>query len=145
VTSNGYERAVWRSASAISALIAIVALALGSLLRGWEGFWGALLGATIVVGFLVIHLLVSVVTKSMDPISTMAMAMFAYFAKVLALGGFLIAFRNAEFLDRIVFGTTAICVTIGWLTGEIRTFISSRFVLMEGYTGAKEDHDGHTS
>lgn len=131
--SNSYERAVGRAAAVVSAVIALVAIVMGTSLSGWSGFWGAVTGTTVVVIFFVIHLLVSAVTRSMDPISTMALAMFAYFAKILALAGFLIAFRDAHFLDRSTFGATAICVTAGWLAAEIRTFAKARFVLSEGH------------
>lgn len=130
-----YEQRVWRSAATVSGAIGVVAMAAGAVLVGFPGFWGATIGAAVVVIFLVIHLLVSSITRNMDPISTMALAMFAYFAKVLALAGFLIAFRGATFLDRPTFGITAISVTAGWLAAEIRTFSKARFVLSEGYQG----------
>lgn len=143
-TAHLYERAVWRAAARLSLAVACIAVILGGALRGWSGFWGAIIGAAVVVIFLVIHLLVSVLTKAMDPISTMAMAMFAYFAKVLALAGFLIAFRDAEFIHRSTFGATAICVTIAWLAAEIRTFVTARFVLIEGYDpGAPREGSGN--
>jgi hypothetical protein len=145
MTKQTYERRVARAASAVSGAIALVAIPVGSALAGWPGFWGAVVGAAVVVIFLVIHVLVAAITRNMDPISTMALAMFAYFAKVMALAGFLIAFRGSDFLDRPTFGVTAICVTSGWLAAEIRTFTKSRFVLSEGYVdgrGSEGRRDG---
>jgi ATP synthase protein I len=139
--SNAYERRVWRDAGAVSALIAVAAIVAGTVLRDGKGFWGATLGATVVVIFFVVHLIVSAVTKEMDPISTMALAMFAYFAKIFALAGFLIAFRNSTFLDRTTFGATAILVTAGWLAAEIRAFTKTRFILNEGPASPGGSHE----
>lgn len=138
-----YERTIWRAAAGWSGVFGALAVLFSAGLRGWPGFWGATIGAAVVVIFLAIHLLVSALTKSMDPISTMAMAMFAYFAKVLALAGFLIAFRGVDFIDRAAFGATAICVTVAWLAAEIRVFTKARFVLAEGYhPGASKEGQG---
>jgi ATP synthase protein I len=134
--NKGYEQRVWRSAALVCGAIVAIALPTSAALAGWPGAWGALIGGTVVVIFWVVHLIVSVVSKNMDPMTTMALALMAYFGQILALAIFLIAFRGASFLDRTAFGATAISATVGWLAVEIRTFVKTRFVL--GETGASE-------
>jgi ATP synthase protein I len=134
----GYEKRVWKSAALVCGAIVAIALPTSAFLAGWPGVWGALVGGTVVVIFWVVHLVVAVVSKNMDPFTTMALALMAYFGQILALAIFLIAFRGASFLDRTAFGATAICATIGWLAVEIRTFVKTRFVLGESSAPERE-------
>jgi hypothetical protein len=58
--------------------------------------------------------------------STMAIAMFSYFAKFLFLGVFFWAlgqFVSDEVLDRKTFGATAVALTFAWLGGEIASYL----------------------
>lgn len=125
-----YEKEIWKLTSRVSAVVAIGCIALATFLYGVKGLWGALLGSSIAVIFFAIHLAVSVLTRDMDPIATMSLVMFSYFAKVLGLAGFLIAFRNASFLDQKAFALSAICVTGAWLAAEIRAFVKLRLLLI---------------
>jgi hypothetical protein len=61
-----------------------------------------------------------------DPISTMAMALFSYFAKLFFLGLFLWAlakYTDREVIDRLSFGVAACALTIAWLGGEIASYL----------------------
>lgn len=107
-------------------IVGAIAIALFSLIRGVSGFYGTLLAQFIVAIYLVIHILVSRLTRNLDPISTMAMALFSYFAKLFFLGLFLWALANytdRQTIDRISFGAAAVALTIAWLGGEIASYL----------------------
>lgn len=125
-----YEKEIWKVTSRVSGIVAVLAVAFSTWQFGVKGLWGALIGSSIAVIFFAIHLAVSVLTRDMEPIATMSLVMFSYFAKVLGLAGFLIAFRNASFLDQKAFALSAILVTAAWLAAEIRAFVKLRLLLI---------------
>jgi hypothetical protein len=64
--------------------------------------------------------------------STMALAVFSYFAKLLFLGVFLYllsAFTSRETINRTSFGATTITLTFAWLGGEIASYMKLRIHL----------------
>jgi hypothetical protein len=100
--------------------------------QGASGFWGALLAQFVVIIFFVIHIAVSRMTRNLDPISTMAMALFSYFAKLFALGALLWAiskYTDRATINRTAFGVTAVALTIAWLWGEIASYMKLRLHL----------------
>jgi hypothetical protein len=100
--------------------------------QGISGFWGALLAQFVVIIFFVIHIAVSRMTRNLDPISTMAMALFSYFAKLFALGILLWAiskYTDRATINRIAFGVSAVALTIAWLWGEIASYMKLRLHL----------------
>jgi len=109
-----------------------IAILFAALLKGMPGLLGAVLAQFVVIIFFVIHIAVSRMTRNLDPISTMAMALFSYFAKLLALGLLLWAiakFTDRETINRAAFGVTAVALTIAWLWGEIASFMKLRLHL----------------
>lgn len=113
-------------------VVSIVAIVASSFFVGFSGFYGALLAQFVVIIFFVIHIAVSRMTRNLDPISTMAMALFSYFAKLFALG--LLLWAIAKFTDRATisrsaFGISAVALTVAWLWGEIASFMKLRLHL----------------
>ena len=80
----------WRTALIPSLLIGIILIVALAVVRGSSGLWGALLGVATVVIFFSVQLLVSRISKDLEPIAVMSLAMFSYFAKVALMGAFLI-------------------------------------------------------
>jgi fructose-specific phosphotransferase system IIC component len=120
------EAQLLRGAVRPTLIVGVIAIAIFSVLRGLSGFYGALLAQFIVAIYLVIHILVSRLTRNLDPISTMAMAMTSYFAKLVFLGLFLWALGNytdREVIDRLSFGISACAITAAWLGGEIASYL----------------------
>ena len=108
------------------------AILFSTLIRGMSGLFGAVLAQFVVIIFFVIHIAVSRITRNLDPISTMAMALFSYFAKLFALGLLLWAiakYTDRSTIDRIAFGVTAVALTVAWLWGEIASFMKLRLHL----------------
>ncbi len=107
-------------------IVSIVSLAASAFFSGLSGFYGALLAQFVTVIFFIIHIAVSRITRDLDPISTMALALFSYFAKLLALGLLLWAiakFTERAAISRSAFGATAVALTVAWLWGEIASFM----------------------
>ena len=125
IQSKKNDRAMWRGTLIPSIATALLALALSSLFAHKAGFYGALLASAVVIIFFSVHLLVGVISKELDPILTMGVAMFSYFAKVLLMAGFLIVVDKATSpatVSRGAFGASAIAIALAWLGGEIRAF-----------------------
>lgn len=120
------ESQIFRGAFIPSFAVSLVAIGISTLIKELSGFWGALLAQFVVIIFFVIHIVVSRLTRNLDPISTMAMALFSYFAKLFALGILLWVISNytdRSTVDRTTFGVSAVALTITWLWGEIATFM----------------------
>lgn len=112
--------------------VGVIAIAISTLVKGRAGFFGALLAQFIVVIFFAVHLFVSRLSTKLDPLSTFALALFSYFAKLLLLTGFLIGLTrltSRDSIDRASFGLTAIALTFAWLGGEIASYLKLRLHL----------------
>ena len=121
--TNSFEEAAFRGARNPSlAVWAIAGLAFG-LAKGAKGVLGAIVGGAIAIAFFAIHLLVSRLTRKADPAYVMALAFASYFAKVLALLLFLIAFAGTRAFNPTAFAVTTIGVSIAWLSGEIYAYL----------------------
>lgn len=107
-------------------LVGLIALVAATIFAGRSGLAGALLAQTVVLIYFIVHILVSRISRNLDPISTMALALFSYFAKFLLLGVFLWAlttYTSRETIDRASFGASAIALTFAWLGGEIASYL----------------------
>jgi hypothetical protein len=120
------NKKIWSSAFLPSLIVGIFLIAALSFIRGNSGLWGALLGVATVIIFFSVHLVVSRISKDLDPIAVMALAMFSYFAKVALMGAFLLIVTKTtspESVDRPAFAISALSVTVIWLAAEIRAFL----------------------
>jgi hypothetical protein len=119
------ESQLLRGAILPTLIVGVIAIVLFSLLRGLSGFYGALLAQFIVAIYFVVHIVVSRLSRDLDPISTMAMAMTSYFAKLVFLGLFLWAlgkYTDRDVIDRFSFGISACAITAAWLGGEVASY-----------------------
>ena len=100
--------------------------------QGISGLYGALLAQLVVLVFFLVNIGVATMTKNVDPIATMALAMFSYFSKILILGAMMFAiakFTDDADINRMSFGLSAIALTFAWLGGEIRAYLKLRLHL----------------
>jgi len=121
---------LWKGAIVPAASVAVLSVAGATSLVGKSGFVGASLAAFTVIIFFSVHLLVARISRDLDPMATMALAMFSYFAKVVLMGAFLLLvtkFTDRSSVDRGSFAICAILITMAWLYGEIRSFLKLRF------------------
>jgi hypothetical protein len=120
------ESQLLRGALGPTLIIGAVSIVIFTILRGLSGFYGAALAQFIVAIYFVVHIVVSRFSRNLDPISTMAMAMTSYFAKLVFLGLFLWAlgeYTDREVIDRLSFGISACAITAAWLGGEIASYL----------------------
>ena len=121
---------LWRGAVLPAALVAGLSSTVMAFVNGQSGLFGALLASMTVIIFFSVHLLVARVSRDLDPLATMALAMFSYFAKVVFMGAFLLIvtrYTDRSTIDRGSFAICAILITMAWLFGEIRSFLKLRF------------------
>ena len=132
MSEENNEVSLWRGALVPAIITATVAVVAGVLIRGTSGLWGALLASATVILYFSVHLLISRISKDLDPMATMALAMFSYFAKVILMGALLLVVTKTtspETVDRPTFAIAALSITAAWLAGEIRAFVKLRFQL----------------
>lgn len=132
MSEKSNESQLLRGAFIPTLIVSLVAIAISALVKGTSGFLGALLAQFVVIIFFIIHIAVSRLTRDLDPISTMAMALFSYFAKLFALGALLwviAKYTDRQSINRTAFGITAVALTIAWLWGEIASYLKLRLHL----------------
>ena len=132
MSEKSNESQLLRGAFIPTLIVSLVAIAISALVKGTSGFLGALLAQFVVIIFFIIHIAVSRLTRDLDPISTMAMALFSYFAKLFALGALLWVIAKCtdrQSINRTAFGITAVALTIAWLWGEIASYMKLRLHL----------------
>ena len=121
---------LWRGAIVPAGVVAAIALIIDTAIKGKSGFFGGLLASITVIIFFSVHLLVARISRNLDPMATMMLAMFSYFAKVIFMGVFLVLitkFTDRSTVDRTSFAISALLITMAWLVGEIRSFMKLRF------------------
>jgi len=123
---------MWRGALIPSLVVTVISIAGSIAIKKGPGAWGSLLASLIVLLFFSVHLGISAISKNLDPIATMALAMFSYFAKVMVMGVFLLIvtkFTSPATVNRACFAVTALAITAAWLAGEIRAFLKLKLGL----------------
>ena len=126
------DTVLWQGAIIPASITALLSLIVMATLKGKSGAVGAILASVTVIIFFSIHLLVARMSRNLDPMITMALAMFSYFAKVVFMGIFLLLvtrFTDRSTVDRASFAICAILITMAWLFGEVRSFLKLRVQL----------------
>lgn len=126
------ERALLRGALIPAAIAGVISIALSTWLKGSAGLVGALLAQFVVLIFFAANIGIARISRDLDPVMTMALAMFSYMAKVLLLGVFLwliTTFIPAENCDRKAFALSAVAATFAWLGGEIKAYLGLKLHL----------------
>ena len=126
------EMQLLRGAVIPTAITGVISIVASAVIAGLPGFYGAFLAQFIVVIFFAITLWVSKLSKNLDPLSTMGVALFSYTTKLLLVGVFLWALTNytdREAINRTSFGVAAILLSLSWLGGEIASYTKLRIHL----------------
>ena len=128
-SSKSSDSILWQAAILPASITSIVSIIFFTLLQSRSGTYGALLASVTVIIFFSVHLLVARISRNLDPMVTMALAMFSYFAKVIFMGVFLFLvtkMTDPSTINRGSFAITAILITMAWLFGEIRSLFKLR-------------------
>jgi DMSO/TMAO reductase YedYZ heme-binding membrane subunit len=124
--SQSNEALLLKGALLPTAVVGVLAIAIATYFEGRAGLFGALLAQVVVLIYFALHILVSKISTNLDPVTTMSLAMFSYFAKFLALGLLLWLidrFTSETLVDRRSFGIAAVALTFAWLGGEIASYL----------------------
>ena len=125
-TQASNESQLLRGALLPTFIVGVIAIGASALIQGLPGLSGALLAQAVVLIYFLVHIFISKISRNLDPMSTMALAMFSYFAKFMLLGAFLWAltkYTSRSTIDRTSFGVSAIALTFAWLGGEIASYL----------------------
>jgi predicted permease len=120
---------LWKGAIVPASITAVILIIVLGFINGKSGLVGAVLASFTVLIFFSVHLLVARISRDLDPMITMALAMFSYFAKVILMGVFLFLvtkYTDRSTVDRGSFAICAILITMAWLSGEISSFLKLR-------------------
>ena len=126
------EMQLLRGAIIPTAITGVVSIVASFALAGLPGLYGAFLAQFIVVIFFAVTLWVSKLSKNLDPLSTMGLALFSYTTKLLLIGVFLwvlTTYTDREAINRTSFGVAAILLSLSWLGGEIASYMKLRIHL----------------
>jgi len=126
------EKSMLRGALIPTFIVSIIGIGFSTFLIGFDGFFGALLAQFVVLIYFLVNFLVYRLSSTLDPRTTMALALFSYFSKLLLLAIFLIGitkFTPPDLFNRTVFGINAIVLTFTWLIGEVVKFLKLRIHL----------------
>jgi hypothetical protein len=134
---------LWKGAIVPASITAVILIIVIGFINGKSGLVGAVLASFTVLIFFSVHLLVARISRDLDPMITMALAMFSYFAKVILMGVFLFLvtkYTDRSTVDRGSFAICAILITMAWLSGEISSFLKLRSQLP--LPSGKEESNG---
>ena len=126
---NDFETKLWRGAFLPALTTGVISGVSVTIWRGKSAALASVFALILVFIFFSVHLLVARISKNAEPMFTMFLAMFSYFAKVLLLGillFFISKFTDANSVDRTSFGICAILIILAWLVGEVRAFLKLR-------------------
>jgi len=126
------ERALLRGAVIPTLIVALISISLSTWIMGSAGLVGSLLAQFVVIIFFATNIGTARLTRDLDPVMTMSIAMFSYMAKVLLLGAFLFlvtTFISEAACDRKAFALSALAATFAWLGGEIKAYLGLKLHL----------------
>jgi hypothetical protein len=126
------ERALLRGAVIPTLIVALISISLSTWIKGSAGLVGSLLAQFVVIIFFATNIGTARLTRDLDPVMTMSIAMFSYMAKVLLLGAFLFlvtTFISEAACDRKAFALSALAATFAWLGGEIKAYLGLKLHL----------------
>lgn len=111
-------------------ILALAFLTVFSLLAGWPGFWGALIGSVAVIIFFGSTVAVIGPIATWYPHLSLAFALTFYMTKALVLAALFILLRTREHLDAAVddhaLAITLIASSIGWLISHTIDAVRTR-------------------
>lgn len=128
-------RAVFRTALrnvlVLLGTLAVVGVAVGALVSGTAGVWGALLGVTVAVVFSATTVWAMLRTVDSSPTTTAAVVMGSWLAKMVVLIVVLVVLRGMDFYDRWVFAGVLLVGVIGSAVMDYRAVSRGRVPYVE--------------
>lgn len=126
-----HDLQVLRGAAVPTAVAGLALMGIGAAVAGGKGALGAALAVVVVAAFFGIGAAVLGSLGRMHPMAMLNIAILTYLVKVLALFGVLVAFRDATWFDRPVFGISIAVAALVWIAGEVRAFTKLKILYVE--------------
>lgn len=121
-----------RGALAPSAVVGALTVAVLVIVRGSGALAGGSLGLLVALGFYASGMfLLSRLVTSASPQAFFAVAMAVYLGQIIALLLFIMAFRDATWVDRPALGIVAGVVTIAWQIFAFRALRAARLPIYD--------------
>lgn len=117
---------VLRAGGVGAAIYVPAATALGFVIGGQGGAYGAGIGALVAAAFFGVTVVVALVTSTMPPTVLGAVVLGSWLVKMVALIAVLAALRSADFYDRTTFGLALLVGTVvalcleAWVVAKTR-------------------------
>ncbi|MFE0422130.1 hypothetical protein [Streptomyces sp. NPDC058953] len=125
-----------------TAVIGLVAVAVGAGIEGGKGALGAAIATLVVVLFMGAGLVVLQRTAKQYPHLFQAMGLLLYTTQLLLLFVFLMVFKNTKLFDPQVFALTLVVATLVWVAAQARAYMKAKILYVEPgesqATGARE-------
>ncbi|EEI17874.1 hypothetical protein [Corynebacterium lipophiloflavum] len=118
-------RALRLGAWALVALTVVSLMAWGGLYE-LQGIWGALMGAAVGGGFVLLTALSVLLTSGTSPANTMAVVLGGWLLKMVVLVIVLLLIRDLTFYNHLAFGVTTIAALVIVLAAEAWGVITTR-------------------
>ncbi len=109
----------------------VLGVAVGALVAGLAGVWGALLGVAVALVFSATTVWAMLRTVDASPATTAAVVMGSWLAKMVLLIVALVALRGADFYDRWVFAGVLLVGVIGSAVMDYRAVNRGRIPYVE--------------
>ncbi len=111
-------------------VVAVLVVAVSTVVAGSRGLVGASVGAAVVLVFSGVGLLAMRAVRTMYPEVVLLVAVGSYFVRVMIFGGLLAILGTVDGIDDVLNRTaTALAVLVcvaTWLAGELRAFVRMR-------------------
>jgi ATP synthase protein I len=115
----------------VTGAVAVVA----SILAGFDGLVGAVLGGVLVVVFFGADHVLRDRTRRTRPEHVMALALAGYAVKVLLLALLLVLLGDTTLFSRGAFAAAILLGATAWLAAEVRAFARARILYVEPHDG----------
>jgi ATP synthase protein I len=138
-TAQDLYTAMLRGGAVPAAVVGLVALVVFTVLDGALGASGSLVATLVVLVFSASTLLLLRRMVGVDPRVVFLAALIGYFTKVMLLGGFLLLFRDADWMSPIAFAVTAIAVSLASTVGELLAFTRTKTLIYDEPPGPGAD------
>lgn len=123
--------AMRRYAISLSAVVAVVAIVAGFVVRGTSGGVGAVVGVVVGAGLGLLSAYVMVRTARSSPVGVMIGAMSSFGAKIAFMLVLLLVFRDTTLFDNQVFAFTLLAMTIAYIGGEVLGFVRGKIPVVD--------------
>jgi len=115
-----------RGAAVPTAAAGAIAVVLCTVLVGFKGFTGALIGSAIVLAFFSATILVISRVAQKQPEMLLGYAMLTYLGKIFVLLGLMLLFKHTTLFHFRAFGFTMLALTLVWLAAETRAVLKTK-------------------